>query len=500
MKHNKHKKHSYGYTMVLFLAFIVAILLAGFSLYDNGTVAAERIRMQNTADATAYSTVNVLTRDMNFIAYTNRAMVANQVAIGQMVGISSWVHMIDQTAYNLDTVAKIAYLFPPVGVFLNKITSLIQKATSAGVKAVDKAMKVAIPVIDGVIVALSVAQIGFQLATADMAFATFNEVSKANDKDVTVGFVGSAFAAKAMIGSWKETVEEYNTATSKSGVDNKRHRQRFTEFSKVVGNSRDPFTKGRNHTWIKAGLPFPIFPLLAFDLSIDKKGGSGFNEVKLKGKKLQWQWTAMDTVSLWAHLKWKKMKWGKWKTKHSNTEILPVGWGAAHALNKKVKGNYYNYSKGKSPKWWGNGWANKISAGFAAGNDGANNLAGKKVPNGLQSFFDLKENDYQDIGPNVVAFLAKPRNKLKIQETLDENNAKYNRTNLMSIEEQGSIAGGNLYGLSKAETYFSRPRDLWLRADKKREYGNLYNPYWQTRLIENNVSEQTAATAAQVVF
>lgn len=36
----------------------------------------------------------------------------------------------------------------------------------------------------------------------------------------------------------------------------------------------------------------------------------------------------------------------------------------------------------------------------------------------------------------------------------------------MTIEEQGSIAGGNLYGLSKAETYFSRPRDLWLRADK----------------------------------
>ena len=70
----------------------------------------------------------------------------------------------------------------------------------------------------------------------------------------------------------------------------------------------------------------------------------------------------------------------------------------------------------------------------------------------------------------------------------------------LSVEEQGSIAGDSLYGLSKAETYFSRPRDLWLRADNKREYGNLYNPYWQTRLIENNGIEQAAASAVQVVF
>ncbi|MCL1080166.1 hypothetical protein D5R81_19105 [Parashewanella spongiae] len=76
-----------GYASVLFLAVFAAIALAVFSLYDTGIVASERIRMQNTADNVAYSTTNMVTRDMNIIAITNRAMVANQVAIGQIVAL-----------------------------------------------------------------------------------------------------------------------------------------------------------------------------------------------------------------------------------------------------------------------------------------------------------------------------------------------------------------------------------------------------------------------------
>ena len=53
-----------------------------------------------------------------------------------------------------------------------------------------------------------------------------------------------------------------------------------------------------------------------------------------------------------------------------------------------------------------------------------------------------------------------------------------------------------LYGVAKAETYFSRPRDLWERSDKYREYGNLYNPFWQTRLIDTTATERFAAVLA----
>lgn len=104
--------------MVLFLAFISSVLLAGFSLYDNGTVATERIRMQNTADATAYSTATVLARDMNFIAYTNRGMVANQVIIAQIIGMSSWIHMLDMFAERIDTIMDYVQIVAWVGTAL----------------------------------------------------------------------------------------------------------------------------------------------------------------------------------------------------------------------------------------------------------------------------------------------------------------------------------------------------------------------------------------------
>ncbi|BFM22332.1 pilus assembly protein TadG-related protein [Gilvimarinus japonicus] len=84
-----HKRRQSGYATVFTIAFFAAIALAVFSLYDVGWVASERIHLQNTADNTAYSTVNVQTRDLNMIAITNRAMIANQVVIGQYIGLVS---------------------------------------------------------------------------------------------------------------------------------------------------------------------------------------------------------------------------------------------------------------------------------------------------------------------------------------------------------------------------------------------------------------------------
>lgn len=509
-----------GYTMVLFLAFIASVLLAGFSLYDNGTVAAERIRIQNTTDATAYSTVNVISRDMNFIAYTNRSMVANQVAIGQMVGLSSWFHMLDQSADNLDTVAKITYLFPPVGAFVNRITSAIRQATELAKNFVDKAATAVIDYgLEYILTILSGAQDAFQVATFDMALATFNEVSKANDVDIKKGLVASAYSMVKLVESWENEIERNNVASSKSGKANKRKTKRFREFANVVSSSRDRFTQNRSYNWLN---PIGIdIGIVAYKLSIQKKGGSDFMQVKAKNKKFQWEWTAMDTVSVWQDAKWigTCSKWGVSYPcqKHKYFEMVPLGWGAGHALNEDRNGNkkqfyYSNYSGSKQAsfydkgmqtkpltklKSWGNGaFTNRYAAYPAAAYDVGNNRANTK---GLRSFYDLKSDIKKDTGPNLVTMLMKPRNKMQLQETLDDDDSKYNRSQLMQIEEQGSVMNDHTYGLSKAETYFSRPRDIWERKDTYREYGNLYNPFWQTRLIETGAEERAAAIISAAV-
>jgi hypothetical protein len=51
--------------------------------------------------------------------------------------------------------------------------------------------------------------------------------------------------------------------------------------------------------------------------------------------------------------------------------------------------------------------------------------------------------------------------------------------------------------LSKAEAYFSRPSDIFGLGDSKTEYGSLYSPYWQARLLPNDLIEQAASLLFQ---
>lgn len=59
-------------------------------IYNQGQLVNHRVQLENTADAAVYSQAKLAARNQNFIAYTNRAMVANEVSIGQMVALLSW--------------------------------------------------------------------------------------------------------------------------------------------------------------------------------------------------------------------------------------------------------------------------------------------------------------------------------------------------------------------------------------------------------------------------
>src|SRR5690606_24338027 len=61
--------------------------------------------------------------------------------------------------------------------------------------------------------------------------------------------------------------------------------------------------------------------------------------------------------------------------------------------------------------------------------------------------------------------------------------------------------GGKMRALSKAEAYFSRPKSLFPReGDSKTEWGSLYSPYWQARLLPNSVPEQAASILGTALF
>jgi hypothetical protein len=66
-----------------------------------------------------------------------------------------------------------------------------------------------------------------------------------------------------------------------------------------------------------------------------------------------------------------------------------------------------------------------------------------------------------------------------------------------NLDVGDGTASGCIRALSKAEAYFSRPTDIFARDDGKTEYGSLYSPYWQARLVPNSLAEQGASLLYQ---
>lgn len=81
-----------GQAAVLTYLFAAVLVVSALSLYRTGRLTSDKMQLQNAADALAFSISTVEARDLNFAAYTNRAIVANEVAIGQAIGMASWAY------------------------------------------------------------------------------------------------------------------------------------------------------------------------------------------------------------------------------------------------------------------------------------------------------------------------------------------------------------------------------------------------------------------------
>ena len=104
-----------GQALVLGLFFVFAVAAVLLLMYNTGRTVDEKLRITNAADAAAWSVATLEARALNYDAYANRAIVANQVAIAQAVSLISWMHYFEtavEYAPALDAVAS-SWLFNP---------------------------------------------------------------------------------------------------------------------------------------------------------------------------------------------------------------------------------------------------------------------------------------------------------------------------------------------------------------------------------------------------
>lgn len=253
--------HEGGQVLALLLMLLAALLGSLLFVFNSGQIVAAKLRLVGAADAAAYSAAQAQARALNFQAYMNRAVVANEVAIAQLVSVRSWSGYMDQA---LQRTAAIGSLVPPLAAPL--------RALSRSWDSIDNALQRALPPLEAAASAWNVevlarAEYIADAQTAALADSLAREVAFDNVPALGAGAVGRAFTGSNAL-RWRN----FTAGHGRSGDERARLRE-------VVMDSRDGFTRARSWT---LGLP----PLL----SLRKRGGTDLIGYEA--------WRGMDTLAL----------------------------------------------------------------------------------------------------------------------------------------------------------------------------------------------------------
>jgi hypothetical protein len=240
-----------GQAIVLILLLSVIGVIGAVSLVSTGVLTSEKMQLQNAADATAYSVSLLEARDLNYGAYINRAMVANEVAIGQMVSLHSWMLMLESEPTNLNALASLLSAIPIVGSGLGtgiRGLAKVKKTTSNAAKGVVKPMaKLFAKGLHTINLVYGGSQHLMHLATLTFSYSAITQVPKNNVGPLqqnTVGLSGFGLFSVAMhYGSYYgdlASLPTYNFVKHPTGTDNE-----MARFAQVVNDSRDNFTRNR---------------------------------------------------------------------------------------------------------------------------------------------------------------------------------------------------------------------------------------------------------------
>jgi hypothetical protein len=75
-------------------------------MYNTGQKITDKTVVANAADAAAYSAGIWTSRHLNYMAYTNRAMIANHVGVGHFVSYVGWLRYVENTTTTLETLTS----------------------------------------------------------------------------------------------------------------------------------------------------------------------------------------------------------------------------------------------------------------------------------------------------------------------------------------------------------------------------------------------------------
>lgn len=508
-----------GQALVFSLVTLTIIILVMVAMYSMGQQSINKMKLQNTADAAAYSAVMAEARDYNFSAYTNRAVIANQVAVAQVVGLTSWARNYKST-YNgpYSNIPKIlSALGGPLAKILWDTPVKFYKGASKTIgDGFDSVGPTAAKMLDGLIFILSSSQMVYHYGTAltvgqtigldpatvinkvagiemsdDItAMLSFNpayNIIKLNDPNAGLSAPG-VLAGIVHLVQWITFTERKDPNLSKKDGD------AAERMAQVTVDSLDGFSKNRSTEGGGPGNNFPemmyLTPAVADPTRfIPYQNGAlimflwhrGGTELKKIGDKKQ-TWSAMDATGFFGvGIFWISIL-GIPIPIPIPIPFIPMGMGAAQAGPSSNLNTTNNFGTSSSAAYGGvYKGVNTAAAAAAQRSKGAGASLDPSSRAGLQKYFDVKKLDKDNLtGPSLMLEIEKADSTIPTSNSV--SSGQFTMTN--------GTQSGYMRSLSKAQVYFARPPKLWARGDAKTELGSLYSPYWQARLMPNTFIEQ----------
>lgn len=319
--------------MVFVVLFLGVVTLSLVFLYKAGKVTSEKMRVQNAADAAAYSVSVTEARDLNFMAYTNRAMVANEVAIGQLVGMASWATHWSSFEPYLMAYERL-FIYPLVqgatlGTSGDAVENVFKTATNLAFKLPGnlfyKVFKVVAnigaTVLHYINKAYSAGQTGYHYASVLYSLSAYLDLVETNAPDAKISDFG-ILSVIAHTMTYLDLSLDPNSFVKTYSPSKDEYAEGFQRFAAVVNASKDEFSRKRG--W---ELPLEIPPFLpvninysgpdrfeieiipdiatvwleiVFQLSLEleKAGGSELRFVGETARGDKFNWSAADATSL----------------------------------------------------------------------------------------------------------------------------------------------------------------------------------------------------------
>ncbi|MCL1861020.1 MAG: hypothetical protein FWG52_05730 [Proteobacteria bacterium] len=493
------RKRQRGQAIYLALAAIVFLSLMIFAAFNISQMTHAKSQTMNAADAGAYTMAVTLARDMNFMAYTNRAMVANHAVVGQLVSLASLSNMIYLAARDISILQYFGWI-PYIGPILESIGDAFQDLMDIIKDDIWPVLEELTDFQDRLIKGISTMQMGVHaLAAGDMI--RVENVIKANDPELewavsdgggvlasasnvytlAQNFFGNFMSRQGTSGGVVSVTGFYNGAAgcddgssissplswwgpitpspspSSSGLDRMRE---------VLNDSRDGFTIERE--WVKT----PPIPIPEFNSDYLFHGGT---KMSCDNK----TWVGVDGFEM-------PVCWDPFNFWDQDCETIRL-WMTGEVAGSDGADDWRVLSHGRMS-----------SGGHRRAYDNRHHQNSyplqwdglKDKYSGLQPYYDLTAEPGvgERPAPNpFVVLVAKP-----VQSNSTPNATQVFQTvagNKFHLQEGRT----KIYGVAAANVYFRRPAQsdndptagrLPNRIYKNGTYATLFAPYWQARLTD----------------